>query len=718
MKSLSSERTNRSASTSPARPISSTAVAITLTSALAAAAPAHAASHSKSETFTELAPITVSAQRIQQNAQQVPIAISAFTGAQLKQLQIANLNGVKYLVPNLYLESNLSNAGTPKIFMRGIGQANDAFSFSSPVGIYVDGVYYPQDVGSMIDFLDIKRIEVLRGPQGTIYGRNSSIGAIRIITKNPPLHSPEATGDLTFGSEHQHNARLLVGLPLIPGKVGFSLAFNSKYNDGFQVNTTNGERTDSEDSNAGRAQLLVKVNRRLNVIIRGDFLQDDSRPAVAMSFLHNTLSSLRYESERSYSQGTARSRLRTFGGSVTVHWRLGDEKLTSISALRGVQTVDAFDSDGTILPSFEVNRSNLNDRSVTQELFVTGPRLASLPISWVGGMFYLHEKTRYLWSLQIFAPPSVQDFHQVVNSLAGYFQGTYHLTDKLSATGGVRYTTEHKSFDVVSHLADGSFDFAFHDPHLGTDRWTWRGALDYQLRPSVMLYASAATGFRSGGLNGNATSRADVTGGAFQREDTLVYESGVKSEFLHHRIRVNADYFYGEYDHLQEAVVLQNGQVSNINNTAYVNGLELQAAVVPFTGLELSGNLGTLNDTIAHSSTKLPDAPHLSWNLAATYSHGAGDLGVMSGTVSFSHAGSSFTDAANSPILQVAAHNNINANVSLSTPDDHWMFTLAGLNLTNRIYATGGFYIAGGLLAAVKWPSLPRRWEFTVRYKY
>lgn len=688
-----------------------------------AAMPVHAQAAGGAEGSRDANPptleqVTVTAQKFRQSEQQVPIAISAFNADELDRRQVFNLRNVKYLVPNLYLEDNLSNTGTPKIFMRGIGQANSAFSFDSPVGIYVDDVYYPKEVGSMVDFFDIERIEVLRGPQGTIYGRNSSIGAIRIITRKPPLETADAIGDVTFGSENQRNARLTVGVPLIRDQLGFRIAFNSKHNDGFQTDTVSGDRADSEDSNAVRAQVLTKVNDQLSVIVRGDYLRDESRPPVAANFQQNDLSSMRYQSELSYGQGTARSRLETFGSSVTVNWSLGDEKLTSISAWRGVNTVNAFDSDGTTKASFEVPHSDLNDRSITQEVFVTGPRLASLPVDWVGGVFYLHETTEYLWSLQIFAPPSRQNFSQRVDSVAGYLQGTYHITDKLTATAGGRYTTEHKDFDVLSHLADGSFDFAFSDHHLVTDRWTWRGALDYQLRSAIMLYASAATGFRSGGLNGNATSLADVTGGAFQPEDTLMYEVGVKSEFLDHRLRLNADYYYGDYDHLQEAVVEQNGAVSNLNNTAYVNGLELQAQVIPFAGMTLSANLGTLRDTIAHSTTTLPDAPRLTWNLTATYARQLAALGVMSGTVSFSHSGSSFEDAANTPILEVAAHDNLDASLSLSTPDDHWLFTLAGSNLTNKIYPIGGFYIAGGFIAASEWPSLPRRWGFTVRYKY
>jgi len=692
------------------------AAALGLALAGLAAMPAGADTNG-AESPTALEEITVTAQKFRQSQQAVPIPISAFDAKDLQNRQTFNLADLKYLVPNLYLEENLSNAGTPKIFMRGIGQANSAFSFDSPVGIYVDDVYYAKEVGSLVDFFDIDRIEVLRGPQGTIYGRNSSIGAIRVVTKSAPLEEADAKGEVAFGSENERDVRVSFGVPLINDQLGFRIAFNSKHNDGFQLNTVNGDRADSNDSNAARAQLLAKFSDDLKFTLRADYMRDDSRPPVATNFLNDDLSSLDFQSNRSYDLGTARSRLETYGTSGTLDWQFGGQKLTSITAWRGVRTLNAFDSDGTTNNSFEVDQSNLTDHSLTQEVFVSGSKLGALPVDWVAGAFYLHETTDYAWSLEIFAPPSVQDFTQTVDSVAGYLQGIYHLTDQLSLTAGGRYTTEQKTFDVDSHLADGTFDFAYSDHHLSTDKWTWRTALDYQFAQPIMLYASAATGFRSGGLNGNATALADVVGGAFQPEDTLMYELGIKSEYLDHRLRINADYFYGKYDHLQEAVVLEDGTVTSANNTAHVNGLELGIEALPVTGLRLSADVGTLNDSVVGSTTKLPDAPHLTYNFSVLYSHPAGALGVLSGGASFSHTGSSFEDAANTPILEVGAHDNVDAHLTLATPDEHWQFTLSGLNLTNKVYPIGGFFIAGGFIAASEWPSLPRRWLLSAQYK-
>ena len=312
----------------------------------------------------------------------------------------------------------------------------------------------------------------------------------------------------------------------------------------------------------------------------------------------------------------------------------------------------------------------------------------------------------------------MQDFHQEVDSLAGYLQGTWHASDRLSFTAGARYTTEDKEFDVTSLNADGSFDFDFSDHSLSTRKWTWRAAVNYDFEAPVMLYASAATGFRSGGLNGNAQSLAEVTGGAFAPEDTLMYEAGIKSEFLSQRLRMNATYFYGEYDNLQQAVVLEDGTVSNQNNSADVQGLELEINALPVEGLELSATLGMLENDIKGSSTKLGLAPDLNWRIEALYSWPVGNLGIFSAGASHTWTDSVFQDAANTPILVVPSHGITNAHIAFGTLDDHWRFTLAGENLGDEVHPVGGFFIAGGFISAVEWPTLPRRWSFTAQYRY
>ncbi len=181
-----------------------------------------------------------------------------------------------------------------------------------------------------------------------------------------------------------------------------------------------------------------------------------------------------------------------------------------------------------------------------------------------------------------------------------------------------------------------------------------------------------------------------------------MYETGVKSDFFEHRVRLNATYYYGKYENLQQPVVTSSGAVSNVNNTAKVRGLEFEARALPFTGFELSAMLSTLHDEIDNSALRLPNAPRLTWNTSARYSLPVLDKGTASAMVSYAWNDESFEDAQNTPILRVESYKTVDANVSFLTSDEHWQFALAGLNLTDDVHATGGFYIAGGALAAVE----------------
>jgi len=670
-------------------------------------------SSSKSDDVGE---IVVTAQRVSQSIQKVPIAITALSSRELEGKGIGNSADIKAFVPNLYVEHNYSNPSTPQIFMRGIGQANSVFSFDSPVGFYVDDVYYARQTGSLVELFDIDRIEVLRGPQGTIYGRNSSIGAIRVVTQKPPLDHMDLKADITYGTKNQVNSRLDVGVPIIDDKLGFRFAFITKNNDGFQTNLVNGEKADSDDLKAGRAQLYYKASGNFSAILRGDYLIDRSHHVAATNPLTNP-DPMTFNSELSYAAGTDRSRTETFGSSLTLNWNLGGAKITSITAWRGVQTLLSSDADATAAAIFEVRTNGLDQRQFTQEVFASGSSVAGLPIDWVAGAFYLRERSNFDWSLLVFTPPSSQKFRQVVSSGSGYIQGTFHVTPKLGLTGGTRYTEEIRDFDVVGTKNDGSFDFSFSDHGMKHKKWTWRAALEYQAFDNILLYASAATGFRSGGLNGNAQTMAAVTSGAFGPEDTLMYEGGIKSSFLSGRLKVNAAYFDGKYNNLQVGIVRSDGTVTNENNNARVHGLELEVKAVPLYGLEFSANLGTLSNNIIGSNLKLTNAPKLNWRLGGSYSHEVDGVGRFTIGGDYSWTDSTFSSADNNMFTQVPSHEQITGYIRFNSSDDHWQLSLVGYNLTDKVYSTGGFFLAGGIVAT-SYPSLPRRWALSAQYKF
>ncbi len=691
--------------------------------ALAMAAPALAqvtapASASAQAGDDRIGEVIVTAQRTSASVQKTPLAVTALSGAQLEAYQLKGAADLKLFTPNLTIERNLSNVSTPKLYMRGIGVSNAAFSFDSPIGIYVDDVYYPRVVGSLIDFLDVDRIEVLRGPQGTIYGRNASIGAIRVISKAPPLEGTEGGVDVTYGSARQLDTRASFGAALVPGKLGVQLGVVTNNNEGFQTNSLYREKTQKDDMYALRGAVLMQVSDKSSLTIRADYLRDTSRPTVASRFLNDPDDNMRtYVSELSYKRGTAVSLVETWGISATGKTSVGGVDLTSITAFRGINQRATFDADGTTKSAFEVRRGDLDEKEFTQEIFASGQRLGALPVDWVAGAFYFHEPNRYVWSLQIFDPPTTQYFRQTEDSLSGYAQGTFHLGDRLSVTAGGRYTEDKKDFHAVGLTATGGPDFTYDLKNNTNDKFTWRAAANFQATPDLLVYASASTGFRSAALNGNAQSLGEVTGGAFGVESTLMYETGLKSTLWDGKATFNAAGFYGKYKNLQLAVTQSSGAVSTTNNDADVYGLELEAQVRPVHGLQLFASLGTLHSDIANSS-KILTSPKIDLNLGGSYTADLPDGAQLALAAAFHHEGMQFDNVNNDPLTLTPAHDNLDASVTYTPPSGGLTFTVGGRNLTNDVYPVGGFNIANGFVAAVRFPSLPRRYYAKVAYRF
>lgn len=658
--------------------------------------------------------IVVTAQKRAEDLQTVPIAVTALSGGDLAANGIVNLQQIRGFVPNFTLDEALGSVTTPKMFMRGLGVDNQVFSFETPIGLYVDGVYMARVTGAMIDVFDVERIEVLRGPQGTLYGRNSSVGAIRILTQPAPLDETEFKADLTIGSKNQRNARLVFGAPLVDGKFGARFAFNTRNNDGWQREVTTGRRAQAEDINAFRAALRYVPNENLELTLRGDYMRDHSATRSGSNFRINPDNDL-YTFEESPAS-TPINEVEPWGLSATLDWSGGAFNLTSITAYRELKYRNAGDVDGRAdVRSFEVDRQDLDQWQLTQEIFLTDK--GDGPLKWVAGAFFLREHNEFHWALRIFAPPPTQHFDQDTDSYAPYAQVTWPVNDRLSLTGGLRYTYEKKEIDVTQNLADGTPNPAFN--FTGTkkaEKTNYRLAVDFKATDATMMYASAGTGFRSGGFNGSARDVASVLGGSFGPEDATMYEAGIKSDLLDRRLRLNLGYFYSDYENLQQAVVRSDGTISTSNVNATVHGLELEMQAALSERWQLSGTLGTMHDDIEDSLLELKQTPALQARLGTTYrvplAKGALRLG---GDVSYSSK--HHNNSENYAATLVDSHYLVNANVAWESADGHWTTMLAGYNLTDEFYPIHGFDIAGGFISSVLFTNTPRRWAFTVEYR-
>ncbi len=663
--------------------------------------------------------IIVTAQKRSENLQRVPVAVTAVTSSDIEKKFLGNMQDIKKLVPNLYLEEALSAVTTPKAWIRGIGVDNQAFSFDSPIGFYVDNVYYARVTGAMGDLFDLERVEVLRGPQGTIFGRNSSVGAIRLITKSPNLQDVEFMAEAAYGSKDQRNARVNVNIPIKKDRIGLRLSLSTRNNDGWMTNLTSGEKHMTEDVDAARMSVLFAPNEALRVTLRGDYMSDQSHTRPGSNFLINPDNDI-YTFEASPDAQFV-DNIRPWGVSGTVEWTGDGIDVTSITAYRDLKYRNAGDVDGRAdVRSFEIDRQDLDQWQFTQEIFAAGDNVGASPLKWVAGAFYLHEKNEFDWALRIFSPPTTQNFNQDTDSFAVYAQLTYPVTDKLNLTGGARYTYEKKAIEALQFFPDGTQNtgFFFKDS-ISANKVTWRAAADYQVSDDLMLYTSVSTGFRSGGFNGSARDQASILSGSFGPEDSFSVEGGFKSQFFDNRVRFNAAYFWTLYENLQQAITLSDGTITTANAEATVHGLEADVTAVPLEGLEINASVGLMFDNIKDSDLVLKNTPTLNLRGGIAYTVPVDGLkGSIRLGSDVNYNSDSFNDTTNAMFTNTGKYAIVDAHITYQSENEHWSVSLAGFNLTDKFVNIHTFNIAGGFVSSVHFPNHPRRWMATLRYKY
>ncbi len=691
----------------------------------AASAPAMADTPRTDAIMSSLEEIVVTAQKRAENAQNVPIAISAFSAEDLAKNGIGNWASIQGFVPTLVLDPAYGSMTTPKMFMRGVGVDNNVFSFDSPIGLYVDGVYLARVIGGLVDLFDVDRVEVLRGPQGTLYGRNSSIGAVSLHTQLPPLDALDFKASAGVGSQQQRNAQFTVGVPIIQDELGARISFGTRNNDGFQREATTGRRAMGDDVKTVRAALRYTPNAALEVILRGDYMKDNSPDAVGWNF-RNRDRSLNLDGNPFIFNESANTPIvqhtTPWGVSATVNWHASPFDVTSVTAYRHLAFRDAADVDGkSAVNSFEVWRQDLDQNQVTEEIFASSRSSSPTDIKWVVGAFYLKEKNDFAWALAIFAPPPTTFYHQDTKSSAGYAQLTWPISEQLSVTGGVRYTEETKDLTARQEDADGTPtpDFAFNGS-IKANKFNYRASIEYKARDNLLFYASDATGFRSGGFNGSATDLEGISSGGFGPEDTNTAEIGFKADLLSRRLRLNMDYFFAKYKHLQQAITDPNtGDITTTNANATVKGLELEATALLTNNWQASMTLSDTHQHIDGTNSVLKQTPEWMWRVGTFYSLPAP---VIVGTVrlgaSVNYSGSYFQDSASDPLLRTHAYSIVDASLAYENQGGHWSALLQGLNLGDKVYPVGGFNIFGGIISSVWYTNFPRRWLLSAQYKF
>lgn len=669
----------------------------------------------------QLQNVTVTAQRRQESVQKVPISITTLDSVQLQHMNVTRIDDMKFVVPNVVIEQNTALNTGLKIFMRGVGQDESMFTAEPAVGLYINDVYIPRMNGAMLSVFDVERIEVLRGPQGTLFGRNATGGAIRYITKKP-------TGEnyLKLEAKIGNFARrdLLLNFSTRIGKdIDVTGAVMSGNRDGYIHDLTHNRDVNNVRQNAARTTVTMPWGDNTYATLSLDYTRDTSGATFAVPVKLDANGKVvpvlgNFYNTRTNTLGS--NLLRSFGAAFTTDSDLGSVSLRNILSARGLDNVFYEDLDGTDQTRYHLYQ-NQKERSYSYEAQLISQ--LSGPFSWVGGFYAFRETNSQPTRNDIFVQGATNYISQQNNAYALYWQGDYAFTDRLKLTGGARYSIEKKNFLVVSVRPDGTQAFTV----AKNNQWKrpdWKIALDYDFADTVMGYASLTTGFKSGGFNGRGTTVAAL--GSFNAETLTAYEMGIKSSLLDNRIRFNIDYYRNDYAGIQLSAVDPNGVFSVTNATgAVLSGVEMDAQAQVTDAWKVGAGFGTIDakyqnfapvNQATFAGKDLKDAPKFQWHLNTTYIQPLANADLV-WSAAVKYTDKYYENQALSPIIMTPTHLDARARISYEPRNANWSVALWGDNLTNNNISAGGFDIAG-LGIAVIYPSMPRTYGMDFKYRF
>ena len=582
-----------------------------------------------------LGEIIVTAQRREQNLQEVPIAISAVGEKFLERRNITSLDQLGSFAPNVKIERGSSNATVTQISIRGATTLNPAMTWEPAVGLYLDGVYLGKAQGGFFDVADIERVEVLRGPQGTLYGRNTLAGAVNIITAKP-------TGELggkaqvSVGNYDYGQIRASLNLPAF-GDFAVKLSGQISNRDGFyDMDPSFGGPKDTDDLNSksGLVQVRWTPSDALTVDYAFDYSKINQNTAYTQPYSiseggffdpnspfysgipYADYVSKEWEKDGAYNTN-AFERSRIYGHNITLAYDAGAiGELKSITAWRHLTFDDTLDLDGSLLPLAQSSRDSTY-RYFSQEVQLAG---SAGNFDYLVGAFYSTDRAAVMNPQTFFFGASTYDsrYSGRTKSYAVFSQVDWHATDALTVTAGLRYTHEKKTISryYIDHANPAnSFGHNIDDirgainPGDLTAGQTFTGpaakynnlsptlVVNYKVNEEVNAYAKFSKGFKSGGFNGEAADQRELME-PYDAEKVDAYEVGVKSRLFDNRLSLNVAGFWNESKDMQLSVfTATGGTASYVLNAgkARVRGIEVEVTGQLADGLTLVGSMAYMN---------------------------------------------------------------------------------------------------------------------------
>ena len=687
----------------------------------------------------DVSKVVVTARRREETLQDVPVSVTAFSADQLSKQAVPDVTALALALPNTTLKASRATNTTLTAFIRGVGQADPLAGFESGVGIYIDDIYLARPQAAVADIYDVERIEVLRGPQGTLYGRNTIGGAVKYVTRKlGPQRDVRVRA--TVGEYGQKEAVVTASTPLSDtARIGGTVARFKR--DGFGDNLFTGQGNYDKDVTAGRLSAEFTPNQDLFVRLAGDFTQDDSLPKNGHRLIVGRTSGAPiledvFDTRANLTQALGRDQeVRAYGGSATIEYRVNDAwSVKSITAARRDKSWAPIDFDALPVVDMEVPALYTN-RQFSQELQATytGARLQG-----VAGLYYMDANAfnKFDTILAGIAPTSTYTMGDIdTTAWAAYFDGSYTIVDGLNLSLGGRYTVDKREADILRQIYFGLAG----SPDMGnpgallfrtdTDlrgglleredkKFTPRVAVNWKMNDAHNVYASYSEGFKGGGfdprLNVVGTRIPIATARAGYAPETIeTWELGLKSAFNGGRITTNAALFYSDYQDVQipgSIAVDTNGDgrddsfagVTTNAGKAEIKGAELEAIANLTPNFMIAGMVSYIDAKykeyiVAGANVAdqrvFQNTPKNSANLRANYDIPLpvmGHNGRVSLIGSWSYKGATYQFETPS-ILDQESYRIWDASIVWTRADGKVRAGLHGKNLNDEHYKTAGY---------------------------
>jgi len=684
--------------------------------------------------------VLVTAQRRVTNLQATAAAITAVSEDDLQARSIGDVQDLGRLAPSMDVSIY---QGEAQIYIRGIGYTGLIGGTDSSTAFHLNGVYLSRSAGAIPGFFDVERVEVLRGPQGTLYGRNATGGSVNVISKGPSSQFA-SEAELTVGNYNHYRVLGALGGPLGSERVAARLAVQVEQRDGYTDATRpDGSKDDIEDQRDIMARLSVRLEPADNFTIDliGDYYEADDAASVWLYFGPGAATNpfLRQyiaaqggvvppvRSRDIGSDVDAFNRPKIWGGSGKLTWAVGDYTLSSLSAYRVTRPRNFNDLDVTIANAITQFRSE-DDEQLSEELQIVSP--AGRDFEWLLGAYYIDEsndvRNQYLFPFidDMFGLPADPtccklrlDGQANTEASAIFGEANYDFTDKLNVVVGGRYSRERRSgrndvefVNFLTPLFDNQTPF---EPATFT-AFTPKVGLNYQLSDAVFAYASASRGFKSGGFNIGSYQNTP-----FNPEKIWSYEAGVKTDLLERRLRLNLAAFYYDYTDLQVQDVEGNNTVVRNAASAVIQGLELETTALLGTAVQIDLAATYLNSEFRDScladpkhplpqpepgctgpsqrnleGLQLPRAPELKLSVGAQYTLDLPNTGQLILRGDYSHQSRIFFSAFEVTELSQEGYGWAKARLAYVAPGAGWQLAAFIDNITDEEVISNATYIA------------------------